>query len=110
MPKHMETMPQLPWKLIQGGVTTTSIGDAHGTVIARTYCDRATGHKTYNEQWAQAENLADLFMQAPALLDALKLTVASLDQLLPFLGKVPADVGLLNEALCAARPLLTHFE
>lgn len=110
MPKHMETMPKLPWDLTQSGVCKTNIVDAHGTVIARTYCDEATSHKTYNEQWAQAENLADLFMQAPALLEALKLTVASLDQLLPFLGKVPADVGLLNEALCAARPLLTHFE
>lgn len=32
--------------------------------------------------------------------------VASLDQLLPYLAKVPADVGLLNDALVAARPLL----
>lgn len=37
---------------------------------------------------------------------ALTLCVASLDQLLPHLAKVPADVGLLNEALMAARPLL----
>jgi hypothetical protein len=110
MATHRETFPKLPWKLVQGGVTTTSVADAHGTVIARTFCDRATSHKTYNEQWAQAENLADLFMQAPALLDALKLCVESLDQLLPYLAKTPADVGLLNEALCAARPLLTHFE
>lgn len=40
------------------------------------------------------------------LRQALGLCVASLDQLLPHLGKVPADVGLLNEALCSARPLL----
>lgn len=39
-------------------------------------------------------------------LEALTLCVASLDQLLPYLGKVPADVGLLNDALMAARPLL----
>ena len=32
--------------------------------------------------------------------------VASLDQLLPYLAKVPVDVGLLNDALMAARPLL----
>lgn len=38
--------------------------------------------------------------------EALRLCVASLDQLLPYLAKVPADVGLLNEALVAARPLL----
>ena len=37
---------------------------------------------------------------------ALGLCVDSLDQLLPHLHKVPADIGLLNEALCSARPLL----
>lgn len=37
---------------------------------------------------------------------ALTKCVASLDQLLPYLAKVPADVGLLNDALMAARPLL----
>jgi len=37
---------------------------------------------------------------------ALAKCVASLDQLLPYLAKVPADVGLLNDALRAARPLL----
>lgn len=37
---------------------------------------------------------------------ALTKCVASLDQLLPYLAKVPADVGLLNDALVAARPLL----
>lgn len=37
---------------------------------------------------------------------ALAKCVASLDQLLPYLAKVPADVGLLNDALMAARPLL----
>ena len=34
---------------------------------------------------------------------ALALTVKALDSLLPYLAKVPADVGLINEALCAAR-------
>ena len=38
--------------------------------------------------------------------EALRLCVESLDQLLPYLAKVPADVGLLNDALMAARPLL----
>lgn len=37
---------------------------------------------------------------------ALALCVEALDQLVPFLGKVPADVGLINNALMAARPLL----
>lgn len=41
---------------------------------------------------------------------ALKLCVESLDQLLPYLSKVPADVGLLNEALVAARPILKAAE
>ena len=40
------------------------------------------------------------------LVEALGLTVLALDQLLPYLSKVPADVGLINEALVAARPLL----
>ena len=38
--------------------------------------------------------------------EALRLCVESLDQLLPYLAKVPVDVGLLNDALMAARPLL----
>lgn len=39
-------------------------------------------------------------------LAALKKTVAVLDELLPQLGKVTVDVGALNQALIAARPLL----
>jgi len=38
--------------------------------------------------------------------EALRLCVESLDQLMPYLAKVPTDVGLLNDALMAARPLL----
>lgn len=41
---------------------------------------------------------------------ALALCVASLDQQLPFAAKAPVDIGLLNEALCAARPLLVKAE
>lgn len=44
--------------------------------------------------------------RAVELEQAITLCVASLDQLLPYLAKVPADVGLLNDALVAARPLL----
>jgi len=40
------------------------------------------------------------------LVEALALCVKSLDQLLPYLGKVPADIGLINNALMAARPAL----
>lgn len=45
-------------------------------------------------------------MEIDELREALTKCVASLDQLLPYLAKVPADVGLLNDALMAARPLL----
>lgn len=40
------------------------------------------------------------------LVGALRLCVASLDQLLPHLAKVPADIGLLNSALIAGRSAL----
>lgn len=49
---------------------------------------------------------ARLMEENERLRKALGLCVASLDQLLPHMGKVPADVGLLNAALCASRPLL----
>jgi hypothetical protein len=106
----MNNLPAFPWNLEQRGVSSTAIVDAQGTVIARTYCDRATGHKTYNEQIAQAENVAFLMTHAPDLRDALELCVQSLDQLLPFLGKIPADIGLLNNALVKARPLLDDLK
>lgn len=57
-----------------------------------------------NEELTAA--LRTLRQRHKAMREALDLCVASLDQLLPHLGKVPADIGLLNEALCAARPLL----
>ncbi len=44
------------------------------------------------------------------VISALSKCVASLDQLLPYLGKVPADVGLLNDALVAARAVLAKQE
>ena len=40
------------------------------------------------------------------LAQALALAIRSLDQLVPYLAKVPADVGLLNEALMAGRKAL----
>ncbi|WP_313211977.1 hypothetical protein [Stutzerimonas nitrititolerans] len=42
------------------------------------------------------------------LLEALRLCVASLDQLLPYLAKVPTDIGLLNGALIAGRAALAN--
>ena len=55
---------------------------------------------------ALRQQRAQLADENAKLRQALGLCVASLDQLLPHLGKVPADIGLLNEALCKARPLL----
>lgn len=40
------------------------------------------------------------------LAQALDLAIRSLDQLVPYLAKVPADVGLLNQALMAGRKAL----
>ncbi|MDR8014073.1 hypothetical protein [Ectopseudomonas guguanensis] len=40
------------------------------------------------------------------LANALGLAIRSLDQLVPYLAKVPADVGLLNQALMAGRKAL----
>lgn len=61
----------------------------------------------------QGSDCGSLRMQRARLMEendrlrkALGACVASLDQLLPHLSKVPADVSLLNSALCAARPLL----
>lgn len=45
--------------------------------------------------------------QQSGLVEALRLCIASLDQLLPYLAKVPADIGLLNEALMASRAALS---
>lgn len=49
---------------------------------------------------------ARLMEENERLRKALGLCVASLDQLLPHMGKIPANIGLLNEALCKSRPLL----
>ena len=70
--------------------------------------DRITNLIAENEGRAAA--LRTLRQRHQSMRAALDLCVASLDQLLPHLGKVPADVGLLNEALCAARPLLLGDE
>jgi len=52
------------------------------------------------------EENGHLYDEIADLRHALTKCVASLDQLLPYLAKVPADVGLLNDALMAARPLV----
>lgn len=80
-------------------------------------------HNTNDEthQWSHVEDMADRFewfgplgvktsMERSTgereLTLALDLAIRSLDQLVPYLGKVPADVGLLNEALMAGRKAL----
>ncbi|MBC7198101.1 MAG: hypothetical protein H5U32_02515 [Pseudomonas balearica] len=71
----------------------------------------------YTEAVAERDTLAgenDLLLEGKVqdaetihvLEQALTKCVESLDQLLPYLAKVPADVGLLNDALVAARPLV----
>jgi len=72
-------------------------------------------------EWSWVEDLAERFewlgplggtvaaessTRERALSHALDLAVRSLDQLVPYLAKVPADVGLLNEALMAGRKAL----
>jgi len=72
-------------------------------------------------EWSWVEDLAERFewlgplgvtvavessTRERALSHALDMAIRSLDQLVPYLGKVPADVGLLNEALMAGRKAL----
>lgn len=72
-------------------------------------------------EWSWVEDLAERFewlgplgltvagessTRERELSHALDLAIRSLDQLVPYLGKVPADVGLLNEALMAGRKAL----
>ena len=48
--------------------------------------------------------------QPAELQNALALCVKAIDSLLPHIGRIPADIGLINDALCAARPLLVRPE
>jgi len=54
----------------------------------------------------RAQPVVEPVSEQAKLLEALRLCVASLDQLLPYLAKVPADIGLLNSALIAGRAAL----
>lgn len=83
-----------PWRYCP---KTGQIVDANNRRIARVW-------NTSNRERDRANG--ELVAQAPELKAALAKCVASLDQLLPYLAEVPADVGLLNDALMAARPLL----
>jgi len=100
-------VPLQPWEMhSKSGVWVT---DRNGAVIARTYCDAPTSNKTYNEQFAQAENLAFLLVRAPVLIEALTLCVAAIDNLMPGAKHIPADIGLINDALILARPLVKEL-
>ena len=52
------------------------------------------------------DELPASWQEVESLREALEKTIASLDQLLPYLGKVPADIGLLNDALISGRSAL----
>ncbi|WP_312903765.1 hypothetical protein [Stutzerimonas nitrititolerans] len=76
--------------------------------------ENADGFSVNAGEWKQrADGLWELVLHsAPqpeqsGLLEALTKCVASLDQLLPYLAKVPADTGLLNDALISARAALS---
>jgi hypothetical protein len=91
-------MKKLTW-VVQGGANNFAILDGNKWVAGI----QLNGEMLLAEQ----EAFMALLTQAPG---ALALCVESLDQLLPYLSKVPADVGLLNNALMAARPLLKVTE
>jgi hypothetical protein len=62
------------------------------------------GERAYLNGWWEGWKAAEA--QQAQLAQALDLAIRSLDQLVPYLAKVPADVGLLNEALMAGRKAL----
>ena len=57
---------------------------------------RAPAHPAERQEQGEVQRLRE----------ALEKAIASLDQLLPYLGKVPADIGLLNDALISGRAAL----
>ena len=62
---------------------------------------------SYDMRERERVELKALRASVPELVEALTKCVASLDQLLPYLAKVPADIGLLNDALISARAALS---
>lgn len=111
----MSTHSPAPWRYCP---KTGQIVDANNRQIARVWNtsnrnrDHANGEliasaPTQEQAFLDThEALTDVAEENGQLLAALAKCVASLDQLLPHLAKVPADIGLLNDALMAARPLL----
>lgn len=76
--------------------------------------ENSAGYSVNAGEWRErTDGLWELVLHAASpqpeqsgLLEALTKCVASLDQLLPYLAKVPADIGLLNDALISARAAL----
>lgn len=111
----MSTHSPAPWRYCP---KTGQIVDANNRQVARVWNtsnrerDHANGELIASAPAQEQafldthEVLTDVAEENGQLLAALAKCVASLDQLLPYLAKVPADVGLLNDALTAARPLL----
>ncbi|HBW09438.1 MAG: hypothetical protein JL55_18805 [Pseudomonas sp. BICA1-14] len=114
----MSTHSPAPWRYCP---KTGQIVDANNRQIARVWNtsnrgrDHANGeliaaapiwHQVFGHLGTPDEAGNAISAARDELEAALAKCVASLDQLLPYLAKVPADVGLLNEALMAARPLL----
>lgn len=114
----MSTHSPAPWRYCP---KTGQIVDANNRQIARVWNtsnrgrDHANGeliaaaptwHQVFGHLGTPDEAGNAISAARDELEAALAKCVASLDQLLPYLAKVPADVGLLNDALMAARPLL----
>ena len=83
-----------PWRYVP---KSGQIVDANNRQIARIW------HTSNHER---DHTNGELIAQAPAMQEALALCVAAIDTLLPGARHIPADIGLINEALMKARPLL----
>ena len=103
-----------PWRLAKSG----QIVDVNNRAIARVWNtskrdqDRANGEliadapevrRLYGELCNDMAHLAGEYSE---LEQALALCVRAIDNLLPGARHIPADIGLINEALLKARPLV----
>ena len=103
-----------PWRLAKSG----QIVDVNNRAIARIWNtskrdqDRANGELIANApevRWRYDELCEDMARLAGAyseLEQALALCIRAIDNLLPGATRIPADIGLINQALLKARPLV----
>lgn len=96
-----------PWRLAESG----QIVDANNRQIARVWFTNNRQRDIANgELIAMGPSVRDEFRALHAnhreLQAALALCVQAIDELLPGMPKIPCDVGLINEALIKARPLV----